>query len=33
MQSQCDPQLWNKVEDLVRERIELAPTLAAVPGQ
>lgn len=33
MQSQCDPQIWNRVEDLVRERIEPAPTLAAVPGQ
>lgn len=33
MQSQCDPQIWNRVDDLVRERIEPAPTLAAVPGQ
>ena len=33
MQSQCDPQIWNRVEDLVRERIEPAPILAAVPGQ
>jgi hypothetical protein len=33
MQSQCDPQIWNRVEGLVRERIEPAPTLAAVPGQ
>jgi pimeloyl-ACP methyl ester carboxylesterase len=33
MQSQCDPQIWNRVEDLVRERIEPSPTLAAVPGQ
>lgn len=33
MQSQCDPQIWNRVDDLVRERIEPAPTLAAVPAQ
>jgi pimeloyl-ACP methyl ester carboxylesterase len=33
MQSQCDPQIWNRVENLVRERIEPAPILAAVPGQ
>ncbi len=33
MQSQCDPQIWNRVEGLVRERIEPAPILAAVPGQ
>lgn len=33
MQSQCDPQIWNRVEDLVRERIEPSSTLAAVPGQ
>jgi pimeloyl-ACP methyl ester carboxylesterase len=33
MQSQCDPQIWNRVEDLVRERIEPVPTLALVPGQ
>ena len=33
MQSQCDPQIWNRVEDLVRERIEPVPTLAAIPGQ
>jgi pimeloyl-ACP methyl ester carboxylesterase len=33
MQSQCDPQIWNRVEGLVRERIEPAPTMAAVPGQ
>jgi len=33
MQSQCDPQIWNRVEDLVRERIEPAAILAAAPGQ
>jgi pimeloyl-ACP methyl ester carboxylesterase len=33
MQSQCDPQIWNRVEDLVRERIEPVPTWAAIPGQ
>lgn len=33
MQSQCDPHIWNQVEDMVRERIEPAPSLAAVPGQ
>jgi len=33
MQSQCDPQIWNRVEDMVRQRIEPVPTLAAVPGQ
>ena len=33
MQSQCDPQIWNRRGGLVRERIEPAPTLAAVPGQ
>lgn len=33
MQSQCDPQIWNRVEDLVRGRIEPVPTLAAIPGQ
>ena len=33
MQSQCDPQIWNRVEDLVRERIQPAAILAAAPGQ
>jgi len=33
MQSQCDPQIWNRVEGLVRERIEPAAILAAAPGQ
>ena len=32
MQSQCDPQIWNRVENLVRERIEPAAILAAAPG-
>ena len=30
MQSQCDPQLWNQVEMLVRQRIEPSPELAVI---
>lgn len=34
MQSQCDPQIWNRVENLVRERIESPSSeLATVQGQ
>jgi pimeloyl-ACP methyl ester carboxylesterase len=33
MQSQCDPRLWNQVEQLMRQRIEPAASIAAVPGQ
>lgn len=33
MQSQCDPRLWNQVEELVRERIEPTAAIAAVQGQ
>ncbi len=29
MQSQCDPQLWNQVETLVRQHMEPAPTAVA----
>lgn len=33
LQSQCDPQIWNRVDQLVRERMEPSPSLAAMPGQ
>jgi pimeloyl-ACP methyl ester carboxylesterase len=33
MQSQCDPQIWNRVEDLVRERIEPSSSVASIQGQ
>lgn len=33
MQSQCDPRLWNQVEELMRQRMEPALSIAAVPGQ
>ena len=33
MQSQCDPRLWNQVEQLMRQRMEPPPSIAAVPGQ
>lgn len=33
MQSQCDPQIWNRVEDLVRQRIEPSSEIATVQGQ
>ena len=33
MQSQCDPQIWNRVEELVRERMEPSPELAVIQGQ
>jgi hypothetical protein len=31
MQSQCDPRLWNQVENLVRERVEPSVNVAAIP--
>lgn len=33
MQSQCDPQIWNRVEDLVLQRITASSEIAAVRGQ
>jgi pimeloyl-ACP methyl ester carboxylesterase len=33
VQSQCDPRLWNQVEQLMRERLEPPVGLAAVQGQ
>jgi hypothetical protein len=33
MQSECDPKLWQQVEDIVRKRIESAPTLATSAPQ
>ena len=33
MQSQCDPQIWNRVENLVRERMEPPTNVAAIQGQ
>jgi hypothetical protein len=33
IQSQCDPRIWNRVDELVRERIGPSPSLAAMPGQ
>ncbi len=33
MQSQCDPHIWSQVEQLMRERMEPAPAIAAVSGQ
>jgi hypothetical protein len=33
MQSDCDPKMWQEVENLVRQRIEMAPSMAtAVPS-
>lgn len=33
MQSQCDPQIWNRVDNLVRERIEPSSSVASIQGQ
>lgn len=33
MQSQCDPQLWNRIEALVRQRIEPSSEIATVQAQ
>jgi pimeloyl-ACP methyl ester carboxylesterase len=33
VQSQCDPHIWNQVEQLVRERMEPSAAIAAVHGQ
>jgi pimeloyl-ACP methyl ester carboxylesterase len=34
MQSECDPHIWQQVENLVHERTEpVRPSLAALPGQ
>lgn len=33
MQSQCDPRLWNQVEQLMREKMEQASSMAAVPDR
>jgi hypothetical protein len=32
MQSECDPHLWNRVETLVRQRLEPAQVVAEMPG-
>lgn len=33
MQSQCDPHLWNQVEQLIREKMEPAASIASVPDR